>query len=437
MKALDAARYTWNARLLGPVALRLNRLMAERKPPRPSPSLAPPLQISPRTKELIFRHYLEGRYAEGARKVAWVTSGAPVELLRALDFYVLYPENHAAVCATARQAVSLCQVAEDTGYARDLCSYARTDLGSVLSGRTPAGKLPRPDVLVACTNICQTVLFWYKALARHFNAPLVLVDTPFVYTEAGEHAIRYVQAQVEESVPMLEKIAGRRLDLARLRQVVRLSRDATWLWMQILERAACHPAPISVFDQFIHMAPIVEMRGFASTVDFYAALLKEVDRRVKDGVGAVKDEKKRLLWDNLPVWFRLRWLGEHLGAHGAALIASTYTNAWGELAAFIDPEQPFESAARTYLHPILNRGTGHKLATMRSMAANYQLDGAILHSDRSCKPYSIGQIDQRERLARESSLPALLLEADHSDERSFSEENAAARIEAFMELLGV
>ena len=93
--------------------------------------------------------------------------------------------------------------------------------------------------------------------------------------------------------------------------------------------------------------------------------------------------------------------------------------------------------ARTYLSPLLNRGTGDKLATMKRMIADYSLDGAILHSDRSCKPYSIGQMDQRDRLIQESGVPALLLEADHNDPRSFSQEQVANRLAAFMEMLEV
>ncbi len=85
----------------------------------------------------------------------------------------------------------------------------------------------------------------------------------------------------------------------------------------------------------------------------------------------------------------------------------------------IDPARPLESAARTYLHPILNRGTAYKLETMKRMVAEFNLDGAILHSDRSCKPYSIGQMDQRDRLIRDEKIPTLLLEADHNDPRAF------------------
>ena len=161
-----------------------------------------------------------------------------------------------------------------------------------------------------------------------------------------------------------------------------------------------------------------------------------MDERIARGVSAVKDERKRLLWDNLPIWYRLRYLAEFLAEHGVALVASTYTNAWGELAPLIDPERPLESAARTYIYPILNRGTGHKLATMKRMVEAYHLDGVILHSDRSCKPYSIGQIDQRDRLIRECGVPALLLEADHSDARAFAEEQVANRLAAFVEMLG-
>ena len=125
-----------------------------------------------------------------------------------------------------------------------------------------------------------------------------------------------------------------------------------------------------------------------------------------------------------------------MAERGVSLVASTYTNAWGELATLIDPNKPLDSMARVYLHPILNRGTGHKLQTMVHMAREYGADGVILLSDRSCKPYSIGQVDQRDRLAREHNIPALLLEADHNDPRSFSEEQAETRLAAFLEVIG-
>ena len=424
-------------RLLLDLRVRLATRRSRKKAEARGDTLAPPLNIAFRSKKLVSMHYLRGRRANRHHKVAWVTSGAPVEFLKALDFYILYPENHGALCGTARVVVDISSEAENAGYSRDICSYARTDIGAMISGKTPVGQLPRPDLLVACTNICQTVLHWYRVVAHHFDVPLILIDTPFIYSELTDHTVTFVKRQLEEAIPIIESIAGKSLDANRFEEVITLSRDATELWSQVLARNQHRPAPISVFDQFIQMAAIVEMRGESATVDFYAAMLKEIDQRIEQGIGAVKDERKRLLWDNLPIWYRLRYLAEFLGRHGIVIAASTYTNAWAELLSHMDPAQPLESMARTYLSPILNRGTGDKLNTMKRMVADYSLDGAILHSDRSCKPYSIGQMDQRDRLIRECNIPALLLEADHNDPRSFSEEQVANRLAAFVEMLEV
>jgi bcr-type benzoyl-CoA reductase subunit B len=437
MSFVTATRYHL-LRTAGRAALAWERRGLERKVRRPwrHEHLGPPLKSGPALKELIGRHYLEGQASRGHRPVAWVTSGAPIEPLVALGFHLHYPENHGAVCGIRRTAEAMCVAAEEQGWSRDVCSYARTDFGVVHTGQSPTGRLPPPDLLVCCTNICQTVLAWYRVLADHYRCPLVIIDTPFLYAEATPHAEAYVLAQLHEAVAVAEKVARRTLDPAELRAVTLRSREAVDLWMRVLDRCRHKPCPMTAFDAFIHLAPIVEMRGADFTVAYYRALLAELDERIAAGVGALVHERVRLVWDNLPIWSRVRWMSERLAARGAALVASTYTNAWGELAPLIDPEHPLESGARTYLHAILNRGTGHKLRVMRQLVADYGADGVLLHSDRSCKPYSVGQIDERGRLTGEDGLPALLIEADHNDPRAFSEEQVAARLDAFLEVLG-
>ena len=435
-----AARYRVGYQLVGRNALRLQRLRDERRlarmSPAPGTALLPTLRSMARMKELMTGHYLRGRYVHGVRKVAWVTSGAPVEVLQALDYFLVYPENHAALCGARKQGEVYCGAAEDAGYSRDLCSYARTDVGSILSGRTPVGTLPPPDLLVCCTNICQTVKYWYEVLAAHFGCPLVTIDTPFLYGQAQEHQIDYVRRQiVEELVPAAERVAGRRLDARRLRDTVREARDASQLWRDILDRSQHRPAPMTAFDGFLLIGPIVNLRGRPETTRFYRHVLAEIDERIAGGAGAVADERYRVLWDNLPVWYKLSGLSHRLAGAGVNVVASTYTYAWGELAEMIDADDPYGSAAMTYLHPILNRSTGHKLEAMRDMVGRFGLDGVILHSDRSCKPYSLGQIDQRDRLVDQLGVPALLLEADHNDQRVWAEEQNAGRLDAFVEMM--
>jgi benzoyl-CoA reductase/2-hydroxyglutaryl-CoA dehydratase subunit BcrC/BadD/HgdB len=151
-------------------------------------------------------------------------------------------------------------------------------------------------------------------------------------------------------------------------------------------------------------------------------------------VGGIADERVRLLWDNLPIWFNLRDLSTVLARNGFNIVCATYTNAWAEAGSMIDPEDPEGSAARAYLHVLLNRDLPYKLSVMKRLCREYFASGAIFHSDRSCKPYSIGQIDLKGRLASEEGVKGLLLEADHADPRAWSEAQAYNRLHAFMEL---
>lgn len=63
------------------------------------------------------------------------------------------------------------------------------------------------------------------------------------------------------------------------------------------------------------------------------------------------------------------------------------------------PPGPEGSAARAYVHVLLNRDLPYKLSIMKRLCREYDATGAIFHSDRSCKPYSIGQIDLKGRLS--------------------------------------
>ena len=252
---------------------------------------------------------------------------------------------------------------------------------------------------------------------------------------AHEHEVAYVKRQIEDMIAVAEEIAGRSLDEKHFEDVMTNARRGAELWLEVLNRSQHHPAPMTAFDGFIHMGPIVDMRGEAVTVAYYERLLAELDERIERGIGAIKQERYRVLWDNLPIWFKIGEFSKWLAERGVNVVASTYTFAWGELAPMIDPTRPLDSMARVYLHPILNRSTGHKLDSMKRIVDEFELDGVILHSDRSCKPYSLGQIDQRDRLVKTLGVPALLLEADHNDPRDYSDEQGSNRLEAFVEMM--
>ena len=92
-------------------------------------------------KELLMNYYIEAKTTK-VKPIAWITSGAPVEFLYAMDILPIYPENYAAMCAANHQSVDLMEAAEAEGFSQDICAYARTDFGADITQGGPAAGLP-------------------------------------------------------------------------------------------------------------------------------------------------------------------------------------------------------------------------------------------------------------------------------------------------------
>ena len=393
------------------------------------------LRASQKMKELMTLYYMGAKMAEGKdRKIAWITSGGPVEFLLAADIIPIYPENHGAMLGASKMSVELCEVAEGLGYSRDLCSYARGDIGSALTKKSPIpGGLPKPDFLLACNNICGTVLKWYEALSRIFQVPLFLLDTPFVHHHMTPESLSYVKRQFEELIEFIERQTKKRFDRDKLKEVVRLSGESAILWKEVLDQCAHRPSPMSCFDAFINMAPIVTLRGTQEVVNFYKDMKVELAERIAQGISAVPNEKYRLLWDNIPIWYKMRELGDLFSSQGACLVADTYTSAW--VFEEMETPDPLEGLALAYTTAYLNISIDLMLERVLKLIKRFAIDGVIIHSNRSCKPYSLGQYDIQRLIYNKTGIPSLVLEADMTDARVYSDAQAQTRVEAFIETL--
>jgi benzoyl-CoA reductase/2-hydroxyglutaryl-CoA dehydratase subunit BcrC/BadD/HgdB len=393
------------------------------------------LGASRKMKELMTLYYMEAKMAEGKdKKIAWITSGGPVEFLIAADIIPIYPENHGAMLGASKMSVELCEVAEGLGYSRDICSYARGDIGSALTKKSPIpGGLPKPDFLLACNNICGTVLKWYEALSRIFNVPLFLLDTPFVHHKMTKESLNYVHRQFDELIEFIESQTRKKFDREKLKEVVKLSAESALLWKGVLDQCAHRPSPMTCFDAFINMAPIVTLRGTKEVVDFYRDMKLELQERVARGISAVPDEKFRLLWDNIPIWYKMRELGDLLSSVGACLVADTYTSAW--VFEGMDTQDPLEGLALAYTTAYLNISIDLMIKRVMDLLKRFSIDGVIIHSNRSCKPYSLGQYDIQRLIYERTAIPSLVLEADMTDARVYSDAQVQTRVEAFIETL--
>jgi len=397
-------------------------------------------------KNQMAMYYLQSKnpyLSDEGKKIAWVTSGGPVEFLIAMDIIPLYPEQYGAIAGSAKDSTRLCQVAEAHGYGQDLCAYARTSFGSIFSPDPPTplseidgkGGLAKPDMLICGNNICGTVLKWYQDVSRIYNIPMFLFDTPPLNGEKiPKHYLEYTISQLQLYIEFLEKLMGKRMEEETMLETMSNSRQAVELWTEILELGKCKPSPLNCADRFLLMAPVVAQRGLIETVTSYEAVLAEVQQRVDNGKGAITvDETYRLLFDNIPIWFNLYDFFNKLAEKSVVFPVDTYTQAWST--EFVETGDMLHDAAVMYSNIYLNKTLQHKIDLIKNLSIEYNCNGILYHSMRSCKRYSLGQPITRREITAKTGIPGVLIEGDMCDERNFSEEQAWTRIEALLEII--
>lgn len=391
------------------------------------------LNSSKLLRETMTLHILSTKQASQAGRLAWVTSGFPVEIPVAFDVTAAYPEQYGAIVGSDKCGPLLCGFAEELGFSQELCSYARSSIGSVHHPeQSPLTGLPTPQALLACNNICGTVLPWYEAVSEMTGAPVYLVDTPPLEGDQPPHHLAYVRSSLEGLIEFLGKTFNHEYDQDKLQRVAEVSNEAVTLWTRALEACRNKPSPLNCADRFLSMAPIVSLRGTQQAISFYQAFLAEVEDRVKNGVGAIVDEQVRLLWDNIPPWFTIYNFFNTLAKQGVVFPADSYTHAWS---ASIPRGEILKSIAKVYSNVYLNKGLSAKIEKMCTLIKDYDLEGFVLFSVRSCKRYSLGQMVTKEEITRRTGVPGVIIEGDMVDSQQYSEAQAQTRVEALLEMI--
>jgi len=121
-----------------------------------------------------------------------------------------------------------------------------------------------------------------------------------------------------------------------------------------------------------------------------------------------------------------------LARRGVVFPADTYTHAWFGT---IEGEDLIDSAATIYSNVYLNRGLQAKVDKMIELIKDYDLDGFIMFSVRSCKRYSLGQLVSKELVTEATGVRGVVIEGDMVDSRLFNEPQIQTRIDALLEML--
>ncbi len=367
--------------------------------------------------------------------VAWITAIVPIEVVNAAGIVPFYPENYSALCAARGVAGDLINAAETVGISRDLCGYATCNIASIISGQWAFGKggLPRPDMLISTRMTCNIHLNWFNYVSQYYQVPLFIMDTPYRTGGAYEEQdIQFFIQQLKRLVNFMEEQTGCTLHADQLGNTLDYSDKAAMAWQDISLSRKNIPSLLESRDVFSLMNPMVNLAGTPEATSFYEHIAQEVRRRLASGDGKEKTEKYRLIWDLFPPWHDLKLL-EMFDEAGAVFVIDLYADSFSGR---LNNPDPYKALADKYLfHESIQRGVADKRRIFEHLFREYNLDGAVFMSNRSCRYESLNQLDLASYVREHLKKPALLFEGDHMDPTRYSRETIVTQIQTFLDIL--
>mgnify|MGYP005792639449 CR=1 FL=1 len=385
--------------------------------------------------------------------VCWSSSIAPSEFFRTMGIHIVYPENHAAAVGAKHGALEILELAERKGYTMDNCSYSRINLAYMdllveekVTGKTPEAlakldelkipRIPLPDIIIMCNNICEVLLKWYENLAVTLKVPYVVIDVPYVYEwPIPQRAIDYVEAQFKRAIKQIEDLCGKPFDYENFIKVQEQTQRSIAAWDKAMGMASVVPSPLNGFDIFNFMALIVCARSDYASEGTFTTLADELQAKADAGIDAFKGgEKTRIAWEGIAVWPYLGHTFKSLKAQNTIMIGSTYTDLW---ALEYDPDdETLYSMAEMYAKEYINTNLENRAKAIYDIVNNQQCDGVIYHTNRSCKNLALTNSPEVCEIVKEKTgKPFTFFDGDQTDPRNFSPAQYDTRIQALVEMM--
>jgi len=398
------------------------------------------------------------------RPVGWsmVTWYQGELIAEAMGVELVFPENYGAFCAALHMAEPYLERSDSEGFPASLCGYARNCLGYAsfmaendhqIPADAPAGGMPKPNLLIGSGAVCDARYKWFQALKRYLDVPLWTLEIPFpgieefFLPENRRRTIRFMVAHLKEFVAFLERLLHKKMDWDRLEEVV----DQTFKTLRLAHRVdllrRAVPSPMVAQDFWSIMIPHFYLPYDSEAYAFYQRVVDEVTHRVDNGIGALADERYRMMFSELPPWHSIGFFDKLAATHGIAMVYES----WGYHAPIPIPQEeidgvsdPLERIARLTFHKFtdLNAQTkaqsveaGAYVGGYMTAARNYRADGIFCHPLMSCRPATYTLLITRDILEKQLKVPGVVIDGDIVDLRVFNETEALSKVEAFVETM--
>jgi len=402
-------------------------------------------------KEMFARNFDELTNArKNNKKVSYTfVPGNLNELVMCFDMVGNYPEINALQSGMRKKTGAYIMEAERQGHSEDVCTYVKSDIGMVKKGNIgPTGQpLPDPDLLLLSYTGCFTFMKWFELLRHEYKCETAMLHVPYQGDGRITDNMRtYVVKQLKnEVIPKLETISGVKFDIDRLRVNLRESAKAEDNLVWVLQSAKHKPSPIDAyFGGIYYVGPIFSaFRGTEGAAEYYRLLRAEIQERIDKKLGPVTpdgvmtEEKYRLVAEGPLNYTNMYEFWKMFYEDGAVNVASTYTKVGGvyDFGFRHDPDHPLESLAEYCLSCYTNMSLPDRVKMMVTYINEYQADGLLINSIKSCNSFSAGQLLMMREVEKQTGKPAAFVETDLVDPRYFSAANVKNRLESYFQMI--
>ena len=402
-------------------------------------------------KAMIAGHYdrLTSAGESGRKVVSTFVPGNLNELIMCFDLLNNTPETNAIQSGMRKQSGAFVMEAEKHGHSEDVCTYVKCDIGMMLKGNlAPNGKpYPDPDVLLLSYTGCFTFMKWFELLREQYKCETIMLQIPYEGDGKITRNMRdYVVKQLkEEVIPTLERVSGVKFDIDRLRENLGNSARAEDNLVKVLQSGKNKPSPIDAyFGGIYYIGPIfTAFRGTADAVEYYELLWDEVQERIRQGKGPITpdgdmgEEKYRIVTEGPPNYTHFRDFWKMFYGEGAVVVASTYTKVGGvyDFGFRHDPANPLETLADYCMGCYTNRNLPQRIDMIASYIEDYDADGLLVNSIKSCNSFAAGQLLILREVEKRTGKPAAFIETDLVDPRYFSPANVKNRLESYFQMI--
>ncbi len=370
---------------------------------------------------------------KAGKPVGWSSSKFPCEICEALDLAVVYPENQAAGIAARHDGQRLCEAAEDMGYDPDICGYTRISLAYSAGVETTneTRRMPMPDFVLCCNNICNDMTKWYENIARMHNIPLIMIDVPYNNeVTVSDSMVAYIKGQFMDAIKKLEVIAGKKFDEKKFEQACANANRTAQAWLRVCNFCQYDPSPMSGFDLFNHMADVVTARGKVAAAEAFELLEKDLQNYVETNQSTCPfPEKYRVMFEGIPCWPELKALFKPLKENGINVTAVVYAPAFGFVYNGLD--ELCKAYCKAPNSVCIEQGVDWR----EGLCRENKVDGALIHYNRSCKPWSGYMAEMQRRFTEDLGIPCAAFDGDQADPRNFNEAQYLTRVQGLVEAM--